>query len=291
MRRRGGWGRDRGVSGRVATATLGRRQRPPSRARARRAPSRRRRRRPTLASRPPGPADWAALRRRLSSRLLVTPDSSGYGTAKLLFDPKFDQTRPQGIAYCATASDVSACLDFVRRFGLPVAARSGGHSYGGWSSSTGLVIDVSKMSQVTVDASGRDGSGRGRDVADRPVQPAGRARAGGAGRVVPDGGDRRARAGRRSRRRFPALWPGLRQHRRRADRHRGRDGPRLHRWQRGRPVLGVPGRRRRQLRRRYRVHLPHPSGARPGAVLPAMAVVGGGAGDRRLAVLGAGCAR
>jgi FAD/FMN-containing dehydrogenase len=107
---------------------------------------------PTLVSRTPGAADWAGLRRQLSSGLLVTPDSSGYGTAKLLFDPKFDDARPQGIAYCATAPDVSACLDFVRRFGLPVAARSGGHSYGGWSSSTGLVIDVSKMSRVSVDA-------------------------------------------------------------------------------------------------------------------------------------------
>jgi FAD/FMN-containing dehydrogenase len=103
-------------------------------------------------SRPPGPSDWAALRRQLSSGVLVTPDSSGYDTAKLLFDPKFDQTRPQGIAYCASAADVAACVAFVRRFGLPVAARSGGHSYGGWSSSTGLVIDVSKLSRVSVDA-------------------------------------------------------------------------------------------------------------------------------------------
>ena len=84
---------------------------------------------------------------------LVTPDSSGYDTAKLAFDPKFDLTRPQGIAYCATASDVSASLAFVRRFGLPVAVRSGGPSYGGWSSSSGLVIDVSKLSQVVVNAS------------------------------------------------------------------------------------------------------------------------------------------
>jgi len=105
-------------------------------------------------SRPPEPADWATLRRQLSSGLLVTQDSSGYDTAKLAFDPKFDQARPQGIAYCATASDVGACLAFVRRFGLPVAARSGGHSYGGWSSTSGLVIDVSKLSSVKVDGAG-----------------------------------------------------------------------------------------------------------------------------------------
>lgn len=104
-----------------------------------------------MVSRPPGPDDWTALRRRLSTRLLVTPDSAGYDTARLLFDPKFDQGRPQGIAYCGTAPDVSACVEFVRRFGLPVAARSGGHSYGGWSSSAGLVIDVSKLSRVRID--------------------------------------------------------------------------------------------------------------------------------------------
>jgi FAD/FMN-containing dehydrogenase len=109
---------------------------------------------PTTVARPPEAGDWAALRRRLSSGLLVTPDSSGYDTAKLAFDPKFDQARPQGIAYCASAADVSACLAFVRRFGLPVAVRSGGHSYGGWSSTSGLVIDVSKLSRVRVDSAG-----------------------------------------------------------------------------------------------------------------------------------------
>jgi FAD/FMN-containing dehydrogenase len=106
----------------------------------------------TPVSRSPEPADWAALRRQLSSGVLATPESPGYDTAKLLFDPKFDELRPRGIAYCATAADVAACVAFVRRFGLPVAARSGGHSYGGWSSSTGLVIDVGKLSHVTVDA-------------------------------------------------------------------------------------------------------------------------------------------
>ncbi len=29
-----------------------------------------------------------------------------------------------------------------RTFGLPVAARSGGHSYAGWSITTGLIADV-----------------------------------------------------------------------------------------------------------------------------------------------------
>jgi hypothetical protein len=60
---------------------------------------------------------------------------------------------PAGIAYCASPPDVSACLAFVRKFGLPVAARSGGHSYAGWSSTpgtTGLMVDVTAMNSFEV---------------------------------------------------------------------------------------------------------------------------------------------
>ena len=45
---------------------------------------------------------------------------------------------------------MSACLAFVRKFGLPVAARSGGHSYAGWSSTTGLMVDVTAMNSFQV---------------------------------------------------------------------------------------------------------------------------------------------
>ena len=99
-------------------------------------------------------ADWQALRRRLSTDELVLPGQAGYSTARQLFDPRFDAVEPAGIAYCGTPQDVSACLAFVRRFGLPVAARSGGHSYGGWSSSTGLIVDVTRMNTLRVAAGG-----------------------------------------------------------------------------------------------------------------------------------------
>jgi len=45
---------------------------------------------------------------------------------------------------------VRACLAFVRKFALPVAARSGGHSYAGWSSTTGLIVDVTAMNSFRV---------------------------------------------------------------------------------------------------------------------------------------------
>jgi FAD/FMN-containing dehydrogenase len=98
----------------------------------------------------PAPSDWTALAHDLSGTL-VRPGEAGYATDKLLFDPRFDGQQPAGIAYVKSAHDVSTCLAFVRKFKIPFAARSGGHSYAGWSGSSGLIIDVSnfKMGPVT----------------------------------------------------------------------------------------------------------------------------------------------
>lgn len=110
---------------------------------------------PVASRRPPGSADWAALRAEISSGRLVLPQDADYDSARLLFDPKFDASRPAAVAYCASPAEVSACLAFTRRFGVRLAARSGGHSYGGWSTTPGLVIDVTKMAHVTVDVAAR----------------------------------------------------------------------------------------------------------------------------------------
>ncbi len=103
----------------------------------------------------PGPsaADWTALRRDLSPAMLIRPGEQGYRRARLLFDPRFDHLRPAGIAYCRSAADVSACLAFARRFAVPVAARSGGHSYAGWSSTSGLIVDVTQLASFQADGS------------------------------------------------------------------------------------------------------------------------------------------
>jgi FAD/FMN-containing dehydrogenase len=100
----------------------------------------------------PRPADWTALGRDLSGPL-VRPGEAAYTVSKRLFDPRFDSLHPAGVAYCRNPHDVSTCLAFVRKFGLPVAARCGGHSYAGWSSSSGLIIDVTRMSGVNVSGS------------------------------------------------------------------------------------------------------------------------------------------
>jgi len=110
--------------------------------------------RPSWLHRPdsgPTVADWEALRHKLSTHHLVRPGQRGYNQAKQLFSPQYDRLQPTGVAYCASPSDVAACVTFASRFHLPIRARSGGHSYAGWSSlNGGLVVDVTGLNSYGV---------------------------------------------------------------------------------------------------------------------------------------------
>ena len=110
-------------------------------------------------------ADWTALGRGLAGSL-VRPGDSDYATARLLFDPRFDALQPAGIAFCENPADVAECLAFVRRFAVTVTPRSGGHSYAGYSSGQGLVIDVTRMNTVTQVGSGTARIGAGTRLVD-----------------------------------------------------------------------------------------------------------------------------
>jgi FAD/FMN-containing dehydrogenase len=112
----------------------------------------------TTTSRPPsGPPDWRVLAASLHGSLVLPADSS-YPTDALLYNAILSPS-PAAIAYCANASDVQRCLAFARAHDVPLAARSGGHSYGGYSSCPGLVIDVSPLNSVSAVASTGAGTG------------------------------------------------------------------------------------------------------------------------------------
>ena len=97
----------------------------------------------------PGSADWSKLAHSMQGPL-IRPDNPQYPVARQLFSTRFDTVLPAAIAYCASPTDVQACLAFLHHFTIPFALRSGGHSYPGYSTSTGLVIDVTRMNSVTV---------------------------------------------------------------------------------------------------------------------------------------------
>jgi hypothetical protein len=87
--------------------------------------------------------------------LLLSTDA-GYATAGHLYNSVYTQDAA-AIAQCAQPSDVQRCLAFARDNNVEVVARSGGHSYGGYSTCPGLVVDVSAMDRVSVEGAAGHG--------------------------------------------------------------------------------------------------------------------------------------
>ncbi|MGI8697145.1 MAG: FAD-binding oxidoreductase [Mycobacteriales bacterium] len=117
---------------------------------------------PTSAS--AGAPDWKALQRSLSGTL-VRPGQSSYDGAYQLFNPRFDDIRPQGVVRASNADDVAESVRFARRYGLRLAVRSGGHCYAGWSAGTGLVVDMRRIEAIST-RSGTASIGAGARLVD-----------------------------------------------------------------------------------------------------------------------------
>ncbi|MEU0059263.1 FAD-binding oxidoreductase [Streptomyces sp. NPDC006334] len=92
---------------------------------------------------------WSRLASKLSGKL-VLPTDPYYTVARQVELGQFDSVNPQAVAYCASAADVSVCVRFAQDHGVRTAVRSGGHNYGGWSTTPGMIIDVSRLNAVTV---------------------------------------------------------------------------------------------------------------------------------------------
>lgn len=103
---------------------------------------------------PPSEQEWSALADSLAGRL-SRPGGATYVMDAELYDPRFDTIKPAGIAFCTSSDDVARAVDFARQHGLPITARSGGHSYGGYSTGKGLVVDVSMIAGVQIADGGR----------------------------------------------------------------------------------------------------------------------------------------
>jgi FAD/FMN-containing dehydrogenase len=91
-----------------------------------------------------------ALADRMDGRL-VAPGDPTYGRASQLFDPRFDDARPLAIAECHSVGDVEQAVRWATGHRIRPIPRSGGHSYGGYSTGDGLVVDVTGLNRVSVD--------------------------------------------------------------------------------------------------------------------------------------------
>jgi FAD/FMN-containing dehydrogenase len=107
----------------------------------------------------------AQLARTLTGRV-VTPADAGYDQARVLYNTRFDTVHPRGVVFCASRLDVERTVAWARKHAVPVAPRSGGHSYGGYSTSPGIILDVSPLAHVSLDAKGRATVGAGARLID-----------------------------------------------------------------------------------------------------------------------------
>ncbi|MGE5272260.1 MAG: FAD-binding oxidoreductase [Verrucomicrobiota bacterium] len=112
-----------------------------------------------------GPDPRLAELARLVSGPVVVPGSGGYGTARLVYNERFDGVRPLAIVRVQDVKDVQAVVRWAQRTGVPIVPRSGGHSYGGWSTGTGVVVDLGTFRGIRVEG-GTAVVGAGRRLID-----------------------------------------------------------------------------------------------------------------------------
>ena len=86
---------------------------------------------------------------------VLLPGADGYDDARAVFNAMIDR-RPALIACCETTTDVAAAVRFARAQDLPIAIRGGAHAVSGHAvCDDGLVVDLRRMSAVSVDAGAR----------------------------------------------------------------------------------------------------------------------------------------
>jgi FAD/FMN-containing dehydrogenase len=117
----------------------------------------------------------ASLQDQISG-VVLSPDSPDYDRARTVWNAMVDR-RPRLIVRCAGPDDVAAAIRYARDNDLELGIRCGGHSVVGHAvPDDGLVIDLTAMSEVTVDPGRRRAKVQGGAMLgalDRASQPYG----------------------------------------------------------------------------------------------------------------------
>jgi FAD/FMN-containing dehydrogenase len=103
-------------------------------------------------------AEWAAgalstdPRIRELARLVrgpvVTPASARYGALRQPYNARYAGIHPLAIVQPLDEKDVQAVVRWAVKRKVRIAARSGGHSYAGYSTTTGVIVDLAHLGGV-----------------------------------------------------------------------------------------------------------------------------------------------
>jgi FAD/FMN-containing dehydrogenase len=115
-----------------------------------------------VSGRPPD-----GLKKAIRGQVLL-PHDPGFVAAAHVFNTRFDHVRPRAVARPVDGVDVRDAIRFTAPRGVRVRARSGGHSYAGYSTlADGIVLDLRRLSKVRFDkASGLVTVGAGAQLID-----------------------------------------------------------------------------------------------------------------------------
>jgi FAD/FMN-containing dehydrogenase len=93
---------------------------------------------------------------RATSGALITPGSPGYRGAQREVNTRYSGIRPLAILRARNVSDVRAAVRWCAKHDVKIAARSGGHSYAGYSTvQGGLVVDLGRLNGISVAPGGK----------------------------------------------------------------------------------------------------------------------------------------
>jgi FAD/FMN-containing dehydrogenase len=112
---------------------------------------------------------------------VIQRGAAGYNAARVLYNTRFDRIKPTAIVFCESVTDVQRTARWAHKHGIHIVPRAGGHSYGGYSTTTGVVVDVSRIDAISLTADNRAAIGAGARLIDVYAALAQR------GRTVPAG--------------------------------------------------------------------------------------------------------
>lgn len=87
---------------------------------------------------------------------LITPASRGYQSVRHVVNTRWSGARPLAVLHAQDVSDVREAVRWCHRNGVQITARSGGHSYAGYSTlNGGLVVDLTRIGGIAIAPGGR----------------------------------------------------------------------------------------------------------------------------------------